>query len=87
MIKDITLSKKLAVSSPGLNPGINPNVAALIEELKKVEINIIAAIRAHSKEKTVDEINGEAQLAKERIPIINENGNGGVADDEDDNPF
>lgn len=75
-----------------VNPGINPQVAAILAEMKKTEVNIIAAIRVHC---------GTNVLGAERkplIPVIEENGKGGyaVAEEEeeeaaepvgDNNPF
>ena len=77
------------------NPGANSQVAAILAELKRVETNIIAAIRVHCG----TNVNVTAKMATPPanavpgIPIIEENGNGGYAPKaeeeivDDNNPF
>lgn len=73
-----------------VNPGVNANVAALIAEIKRAEINIIAAIRVHCG----NNLKGVERSTVEP-PVLEENGQGGYAaknDEEeeeisDDNPF
>jgi hypothetical protein len=72
------------------NPGVNQNVAAMIAEIKRAEINIIAAIRAHCG----TDIKPIQQLQTQTIPVINETDTGNyevgteeVEEESDGNPF